>query len=179
MIAPAATSILLTAPYVSITSTLAMLLPLLALAALLCMRYPSSRHRTRHSTPTVRQVDIFLNRLMHKTWYEDMRFVTFRIDCFLFDFRPEGLEKQVQYEFFEYARTLDLANQQAIIKLYIWLLQHRIKFDLRFQWNKTLPARYNWQQRTKPAHLKNLIASVDQDELMAYDLSKDSNALHP
>lgn len=160
-------------------TVLAALLPVFAaVAALYLPRFQFRRRKP--DPPSQRAVDVFLNKLVHETWYNGTRFVTFRIDCFLFDFRPyypQGLEKQLQYDLFDYLRTLDMSQQQAIVKMYIWLRQHRVKFDFRFQWNRSLPFRYNWQQRKKPAFLKNLIESVDQDQLMAYDLSKDPHAL--
>lgn len=160
--------------YLLAPAVLASLLPLLA--AVLVSRDMAKRRKG----PNQRAVDIFLNRLVHETWYNNTHFVTFRVDCFLFDFRkhnPHGLEKQVQYDLFDYLRTLDMSQQQAIVKMYIWLKQHQVKFDFRFQWNRELPFRYNWQQRKKPAFLKNMLENVDQGQLMAYDLSKDPHAL--
>lgn len=160
--------------YLLVPAVLASLLPLLA--AVLVSRDMSKRRKS----PNQRAVDIFLNRLVHETWYNDAHFVTFRVDCFLFDFRkhnPDGLEKQVQYDLFDYMRTLDMSQQQAIVKIYIWLRQHGVRFDFRFQWNRDLPFRYNWQQRKKPAFLKKMLDSADQGQLMAYDLSKDPHAL--
>lgn len=129
-----------------------------------------------------RQADMFLNKMVHKTYYEDVRFVSLRIDCFLFDFRPwnpDGLDKDTQYAFLDYMRTLDLANQQAIVKMMMWLMQKEIKFRVRFQWNKNLPFTYNLGQMKKPKKLWNLVRSIDRGQLMAYDLSKDTHALHP
>lgn len=160
----------------------AVIAALLPLAAAMIVTMPGFRFRRpgKARPASQRSVDIFLNRLMHETWYNETRFVTFRVDCFLFDFRrhnPDGLEKQVQYQFFEYLRTLDMSQQQAIVKAYIWLMQHGVKFDFRYQYNKSLPFRYNWAQRKKPAKLKSLLESVDRDDLLSYDLSKDPHAL--
>lgn len=134
----------------------------------------------RNKSPSRRSVDIFLNKMIHETCYNETKIVIFRIDCFLFDFRPYhpgGLEKQVQYGLFDYLRTLDLSQRQAIVKTYIWLKQHHVGFDFRFGWNRDLPFRYNWKQRGTQAALRKMIESIDPDALMAYDLSQDAHAL--
>lgn len=158
-----------------------------AIAACLCMlaasAVPHVQYLFRKKMPvSQRRVDMFMNKLIHESAYGDFRFVTFRIDCFLFDFRkkyPNGLPDKIQYEFVDYTRTLDLANQQAIVKMAMWLIQHGIDFELKYQWNWDLPVRYNIGQRKKPAYLWKLIQGIDHDDLMAYDLSKDTHALHP
>lgn len=162
---------------------MAALLPLLAAAmyALVASGAVKNFFRPPERTP-YRKVDMFMNRMVHKTCYEDVRFVSFRVDCFLFDFRPwhpDGLERQVQYDFLDYARTLDLANQQAIVKMMMWLIQKDVKFRLRYQWNRDLPFFYNLGQIRKPKKLRGLVASIDRRLIMAYDLSRDAHALHP
>ena len=161
----------------------AALLPLAAAAVYILWGSGAIRNLFKPPRPVQqRQADMFLNKMVHKTYYEDVRFVSFRIDCFLFDFKPwhpDGLDQDVQYGFLDYARTLDLANQQAIVKLMIWLEQRRVRFRLRYQWNSSLPFTYNIRQIKKPGMLRKLVASIDRDLLMAYDLSKDTHALHP
>lgn len=157
---------------------------LLPLLAAVCVLFASGAVKNffRPPAPTsVRKVDMFLTRMAHETC-NGTRFVSFRIDCFLFDFKPwnpDGLEEKAQYGFFDYARTLDLANQQAIVKLMLWLTQHGVRYDLRYQWNRDLPFTYNLKQIPKPRKLKRLVMSIGYDAIMAYDLSKDTHALHP
>lgn len=137
-------------------------------------------HYKRRRTPvSTRRVDMFLNRLLFKSNMDRISFVTFRIDCFLFDFGPKGLVIEIQDELFQYMKTLDLAQQQAILKIYIWLMQHEVQFELRYSWNWDLPLAYNIRQIRKSAYLKSLIDSVDRNALMAYDLASDTHALHP
>lgn len=144
--------------------------------------YILSRNQVRscRKPASQRSVDIFLTRLLNETVWNNTRFVSFQVDCFLFDFRRHdrnGLSKDAQYGFFEFARTLDLSNQPAIVKLYIWLVQHAIDFDLKFRYNKSLPFLYNWQQRKKPGDMKRDIERIGRHKLIAYDLNKDPYAL--
>ena len=78
--------------------------------------YILSRNQVRscRKPASQRSVDIFLTRLLNETVWNNTRFVSFQVDCFLFDFRRHdrnGLSKDAQYGFFEFARTLDLSNQ--------------------------------------------------------------------
>lgn len=137
-------------------------------------------HYKRRRTPiSTRRADMFLNRLLFKSNVEKIRFVTFRIDCFLFDFRPKGLDAKIQDGLFQYMKTLDLTKQQAIVKIYIWLTQHKVAFKFRYSWNWDLPLAYNIGQIRKPAFLRRRLEKVDRSELMAYDLASDPHALHP
>lgn len=137
------------------------------------------RYKQRRTPVSPRRVDMFLNKLLFKSSVEKIQFVTFRIDCFLFDFRPKGLEPEIQDELFQYMKTLDLSKQQAIVKIYIWLRQHNVTFKFRYSWNWDLPLVYNIMQIRKPAFLRRRLGKVDQAELMAYDLKSDTHALHP
>lgn len=130
--------------------------------------------------PSRRKVDMFLTRMIHETCYNGTRFVSFRIDCFLFDFKPwnpDGLDESIQYDFLDYTRTLDLANQQAIVKMAIWLIQRGVRFRLKYQYNGDLPVRYNLRQVRKPKKLWYMVLSMDRQALLDYDLSKDTHAL--
>lgn len=137
------------------------------------------RYKQRRTPVSPRRVDMFLNKLLFKSSVEKIQFVTFRIDCFLFDFRPKGLDAEIQDEMFQYMKTLDLSKQQAIVKIYIWLIQHEVAFKFRYSWNWSLPLIYNIGQIRKPAFLRKRLGRVDQAELMAYDLKSDTHALHP
>lgn len=156
------------------TAVAACLLPLLASIWYVC------QGRASRPEEPGRRMDRFISSLIQEGWQNGTKFVTVQLDCFLFDFRPYnpgGLDRDVQYRFFSYMRTLDLSDQRAIVKLYVWLVQNEIKFDFRFRWNKSLPVRYNLKQRRRPAYLKSLMDGLSREALMSWDLSRDPYAL--
>lgn len=123
--------------------------------------------------------DRFLNRMAWNAatgGTDDI--VQFRIDCFRFRF-DTGFDSRTEYEFFQYAKTLDLSDQRAVIKLWLWLKQHRVGFRFGFQWNRKLPFLYNVMKWDDIWAIKKLMDGLDETAIMSYDLAADQAALHP
>lgn len=134
--------------------------------------------RPRGATPDdIAASDRFLTKMSFLSATEEERILTLLIDCFFFQF-GEGFTADVQYRMFQYMKTLDLTDQRAIVKLWIWLKQQRVTFWFEFQWNGRLPIWYNLLKVGDIRRLKKSIAGVKEEDIMAYDLSKDTYALH-
>lgn len=178
----------MTAPYAwlpmagALAGLLCILASLAATGLLRNVRACFRARKARREPASMQEVDMFLNKILFKGETENIRFVSFCIDVFLFDFRPwypDGLDRKAQYAFFDYMRTLDLRDMRAVTKLYIWLIQHDVKTDLKFQWNRDLPVKYNLSRRKYPKKIRDNVDSYGRDAILAYDLSKDPYALHP
>ncbi len=135
----------------------------------------------RPPVPDIAACDRFLNRMAWNAATEGpdhVGIVSFSVDCFLFTFQ-DGFDAHTEYGFFQYAKTLDMADQRAIMKLWIWLTQQRVEFTLRFQWNKRLPVKYNLKQIWNVRAIREKLEGLVHRDVMAYDLTKDTCALHP
>lgn len=103
---------------------------------------------------------------------------TFKLDCYLFEL-GDNFTKKIEYEFFQFAKTLDMADLRAVLKLWLWLRQHRVDFKFRFQWTPALSIRHNIKSWKTTRRLKKQLAALSEKAIMAYDLAACQHALHP
>ena len=117
-------------------------------------------------------VEIFLNRINWKVNMGEMKQMdTFRIDVYQFDF-IHPLKNESLTSFTKFIRNLPMNEVRSILKIWIWLYQHKIKFRLRFSWNENLSIKHNLKNFTKPGKLNRKIKSCGHDNLMNYQFEE-------
>lgn len=133
----------------------------------------------RTAKPSIAACDQVLQQLIwNAAMNPDDSIRTFKLDCYLFEF-GDNFTKKIEYDFFQFAKTLDLSDLRAVLKLWIWLRQQHVDFKFRFQWTRSLPILHNILTWDKVCAMKRLLAALSEEAVMSYDLAACQYALHP
>ena len=120
--------------------------------------------------PNTRRNQIFLDKLNWKTNSGEMQNITtFQIDVYKFIFKPP-LVGSTMTDFTEYLQNLPMAETRSIMKIFIWLYQHEVKFKMKFSYSPRIPFKHNLENIGKPRKLRRLLLSYGHDELMSCPL---------
>ncbi len=130
------------------------------------------RIRFRKRKPEEKPKDsfAFTNRLKWMNVNGDLVTMTaFQADCFYFQFQDLTGEKCT--EFINYMSRFSMKMERHTMMLYCWLVQNRVKFTLKWHWNKDLSIRYNIKRRHCARDLK---AKLDPlyTQIMLMDLEE-------
>ncbi len=117
-------------------------------------------------------VTIFLNRINWKANMGKMaQMDTFRVDVYQFVFDPP-LRDETLMSFTKFIRKLPMREVRSVIKIWVWLYQHKIKFRLRFSWNGNLPVIYNLKHCMDPGNIDRKIKECGHENLMKYQFKE-------
>lgn len=115
---------------------------------------------------------IFLNQL---NWDANMgklnQIDTFRMDVYQFAFE-EPLKGESLQDFTGYIRTLPMDKVRTVMKIWVWLYQKGIRFELKFSWNENLSIFHNLKSVFGPERVNHKLRSFSHEELMACKLER-------
>lgn len=115
-----------------------------------------------------RNVDVFLNRLNWKINSGEMKEITeFQVDVYCFRFK-NGLDDDTAKEFTRYLKRLKMDEVRSVMKIFVWLYQHKVDFRLVFRWNPRLPVEYNLKSLFNPKQVREQLLANGHDDLMSY-----------
>lgn len=119
-------------------------------------------------TKNKQSVQIFLNKLNWLANQGEMQNIdTFRIDIYQFRFKLP-LNGELLTEFTKFIQNLPIAEIRSILKIWVWLYQHDVKFKLVFSWNMNLPIKHNLKNITRPGRFHRRMKTFTHDDLMSY-----------
>lgn len=111
---------------------------------------------------------VFLTKLNWQANSGELKgIIKFQVDVYEFVFE-QALEGTTLSKFIEYARSLDMTELRSIMRMWIWLYQHEIKFKMHFAWNESLSVRYNLKNFHNPGKLNKRLLACGHDDLMSY-----------
>lgn len=117
-----------------------------------------------------RHTQMFLDRLNWRTNSGEIKEIdSFQIDVYQFCFRP-SLAKEHMTDFTEYVQSLNMGELRSVMKIWIWLYQHDIKFKIRFGYNVSRSLKYNLKNLLWPARINWLLLQCEHDDLMSCPL---------
>lgn len=117
-----------------------------------------------------RHTQVFLNQLNWKTNTGELaRIDQFQVDIYKFVFKTP-LVYDVMTEFTEYIQGLSMARLAAVMKIWVWLYQHGVRFRLVFGYNRRLPFVYNAKNILGPWKVNRQLRNCGHDDLMSCPL---------
>lgn len=117
-----------------------------------------------------RMVQTFLNKVNWKLNTGEIGGCSeFTVDVCRFIFTP-SLSKDMSEEFIAYMKTLSMTELRSVMKIWIWLYQHGVKFKLRFSYRRELPFIYNMRHILRPEKIDVSLKVCTHEALMAYTL---------
>lgn len=115
---------------------------------------------------------MFLDRLNWKTNSGEMTDINeFQVDVYRFTFNPP-LTENCMKQFTEYMQSLCMTQVRSVMKMFVWLYQHNVKFKLKFGYNPRLPFKYNIKNIFEPRKISKLLLSHGHDDLMSCSLER-------
>lgn len=110
----------------------------------------------------------FLNRLhWDAVMNKDANIVRFVNDTYEFRF-AEPLEGKILIAFTAFLKSLPMTEIRSILKIWMWLYQHDISFQMKFTWNKNRSMLYNLRRIYEPRRINKRLNRFRCEDLMAY-----------
>lgn len=117
-----------------------------------------------------RHTQIFLDRLNWQTNTGEMvQIFRFKIDVYLFQFKTP-LTGKCMTDFTGYIKQLSMTELKSVMKIWVWLYQHDVKFKLRFSYNTKLPFAYNIKHIGLPKKINKTLYAHGHDDIMSCQL---------
>lgn len=80
----------------------------------------------------------------------------------------EPLEGKILTAFTAFLKSLPMTEIRSILKIWMWLYQHDISFQMKFTWNKNRSMLYNLRRIYEPRRINKRLNRFRHEDLMAY-----------
>jgi hypothetical protein len=92
-----------------------------------------------------------------------------QLDVFRFRF-PDGMDRDAAEALISYMKAIRMDELRAVMKLWVWLVQHDVRFRLTSAWNGMAPVLHNLGGIFRAAYVRRRLGGYGHDGLMAVDL---------
>lgn len=92
-----------------------------------------------------------------------------QLDVFRFRFH-DGMDRDAAEALISYMKTIRMDELRAVMKLWVWLVQHDVRFRLTSAWNGMAPVLHNLGGIFRVACARRRLKGYSHEEIMAVDL---------